>query len=57
MPSVWNVQKKIIVTIIRANETITKSIAKCLSNVKEIIKPRNYRKQPYWALQIYFGKY
>jgi len=22
-----------------------------------IIKSRNYRKQPYWALHTYFGKY
>ena len=24
---------------------------------QETMKSRNYRKQPYWTLQTYFGKY
>ena len=28
-----------------------------ISTYQENMKSRNYRKQPYWALHIYFGKY
>jgi len=27
-----------------------------ISTYQENMKSRNYRKQPYWALHIYFGK-
>jgi len=48
----WNVKTKVIPVIIGATGTIPKSFRKYVSN----IKTRNYRKQPYWALHIYFDK-
>ena len=48
----WNVKTKVIPVIIGATGTISKSFRKYVSS-----KPENYRKQPYWALQTYFGKY
>ena len=34
-----------------------KVIQKIREQHQENMKSRNYRKQPYWALHIYFGKY
>jgi hypothetical protein len=52
----WNVKTKVIPVIIGATGTISKSFRKYVSNIQEITKLRNYRKQPYWALHTYFGK-
>jgi len=51
----WNVKTKVIPVIIGATGTISKSFRKYVSNIPG--KQRNYRKQPYWALHTYFGKY
>ena len=48
----WNVKTKVIPVIIGATGTISKTFRKYVSNI-----PWNYRKQPYWALHTYFGKY
>ena len=54
----WNVKTKVIPVIIGATGTISKTFRKYVSNIpKETMKSRNYRKQPYWALHTYFGKY
>jgi len=42
----WNVKTKVIPVILGATGTY-----------QETMKSRNYRKQPYWALHTYFGKY
>jgi hypothetical protein len=43
--------------MIGAAVTISKSFRKYLTNIGESTKSKNYRKQPYWARHIYFGKY
>jgi len=53
----WNVKTKVITVIIGANGTISKSLRKYVSNITGNMKSRNYRKQPYWALHTYVGKY
>ena len=53
----WNVKTKVITVKIGATGTISKSFKKYVSNIPETMKSRNYRKQPYWALHTYFGKY
>jgi len=53
----WNVKTKEKPVIIGATGTISKSFRKYLSNYQENMKSRKYRKQPYWALHTYFGKY
>ena len=53
-----NVKTKVIQVIIGTTGAISKSFKKYMSNIPgNHIKSRNYRKQPYWALQTYFGKY
>jgi hypothetical protein len=47
---IWNVKIYVIPVIIGATGTISKSY-------RENMKSRNYRKQPFWALHTYFGKY
>ena len=32
-------------------------IIKIIITYQETMKSKNYRKQPYWALHTYFGKY
>jgi len=49
----WNVKTKVIPVITGSTGTILKSFRKYVSN----IPGQNYRKQPYWALHTYFGRY
>ena len=53
----WNAKTKVIPVIIGATGTISKSFRKYVINLPGNMKSRNYRKQPYWALHTYFGKY
>jgi len=53
----WNVKTKVKPVIIGATGTISESFRKYLSNMPGNMKSRSYRKQPYWALHTYFGKY
>jgi len=54
----WNVKTKVIPVIIWATGTISKSFRKYVSNIPgKNMKSRKHRKQPYWALHTYFGKY
>jgi hypothetical protein len=53
----WNVTTKVIPVIKGATGTISKSFRKYVSNIPGIMKSRNYRKQPYWALHTHCGKY
>jgi len=53
----WNVKIEVIPVIIGATGTISKSFGKYVRTYQENMKSRNYRKQPYWALHTYFGKY
>ena len=53
----WNAKTKVIPVIIGATGAISQSFRKYVSNIVGNIKSRNYRKQPYWALHTYFGKY
>jgi len=52
-------QTKVIPVIIGAIGTISKSFGKYVSKIpgKHEVKVRYPRKQPYWALHTYFGKY
>ena len=52
-----NAKAKVIPVIIGATGTISKSFRKYMSNIPGKYKSRNYRKQPYWALHTYCGKY
>jgi len=52
----WNVKTKVILVIIGAAGTISKLFGKYVTH-QENMKSRNYRKQPYWALHTYCGKY
>jgi hypothetical protein len=36
---------------------VAKSFRKYLSNIRESMKSRHYRKRPYWPQQTYCGKY
>jgi len=49
----WNVKSNVLPVIIGATRTVSKSFRKHQENTKS----KNYRKQPYWALHTYFGKY
>jgi len=51
----WNVKTKVIPVIIGATGTISKSFRKYVT-YQENMKSRNSIKQPYWALNTYFGK-
>jgi hypothetical protein len=53
----WNVKAKSDTSVLGVKGTISISFRKYLSNIWESKKSRNYRKQPYWALHTYFGKY
>jgi hypothetical protein len=53
----WNAKTKVIPVIIGATGTISKSFRKHVSNIPGNHGVKNYRKQPYWALHTYFGKY
>ena len=48
-----NEQGKVIPVIIWAAGTISKSFSK----YQKSMKSRNYKKQPYWALHMYFRNY
>jgi hypothetical protein len=47
----------IIIIIIKATGTISKSLRPCLSNRPVKLEIGDCRKQPYWALHTYWGKY
>jgi hypothetical protein len=53
----WNVKTKVRPVIIGATGTISKSFRKYVSNIPGKHEVKNYRKQPYWTLHTYFGKY
>jgi hypothetical protein len=53
----WNVKTEVIPVIIGATGTTSKSFKKYPRHIPKRTKSRNYRKQPHWALHIYFGKY
>jgi hypothetical protein len=46
-----------MLVIIGASGTISKSFRKYLSNIAGKHEIKAYRKQTYWALRTYFGKY
>jgi hypothetical protein len=52
----WNIKTNVMLLIIGATGTISKPFRKYLSDIPGNTKPRNHRKQPYWALHTYFGK-
>jgi hypothetical protein len=47
---------RVIPVITGATGNISKSFRKYGAPYQETMKLRNYRKLPYWALHIYFGK-
>jgi len=47
----------VILVIRGATVAISKSLAQYVSNMPGNMKLRNYKKQPYWALHTYCGKY
>ena len=53
----WNVKTEVIPVIIGATETVSESFRKYVSKIPGKHEVRNYRKQPYWALHTYCGKY
>jgi hypothetical protein len=52
-----NVKTNVIPIITGVTGTISKSFRKIPEQHRESTKSRNYRKQPYWTLRAYFGKY
>jgi len=53
----WNAKTKVIPVIIGATGTISMSFRKYVSNIPGNMKLRSYKKQPFWSLHTYFGKY
>ena len=54
----WNVKTKVIPVIIWGDWDYFKVIQKIREqHNQENMNSRDYRKQPYWALHTYFGKY
>ena len=53
----WNVKTKVIPVIIGTTGTISKSFRKYVSNIPGKHEVKDSRKQPYWSLNTYFGKY
>jgi hypothetical protein len=53
----WNVKAKVILEIIGATGTISRSLRQYLSNTPGKHKIKELQKQPHWALHIYIGKY
>jgi len=53
----WNVKTNMIPVIAGANGTTSMSFRKYVSNIPGKHDVKNSRKQPYWALLTYFGKY
>ena len=51
-----NVKTEVILVIIGANGTMSKSFRKYMSKIPGNMKSRDCRKQLYWALHTYFGK-
>jgi hypothetical protein len=52
-----NVKTKVLPVITGATRTISKSFRNTQATYRVSTKSRNFRKQPYWALHTYFGKY
>ena len=53
----WNVKTKEIPVKIGATGTISKSFRKYVSNIPGKHEVKELKKQPYWALHTYCGKY
>ena len=53
----WNVKTKVIPVITGATGTISKSFRKYVSNIPGEHEVKELRKQPYWTLHTYSGKY
>ena len=53
----WNVKAKVIPVMTGATETISKSFRQYMSNILGKREIKTNKKQPYWALHTYFGKY
>jgi len=55
----WNIKAKVILVITGATRTISKSFRQYLSNKlgRNNILQKKKKKQSYWALHVYFGKY
>ena len=54
----WKVKTRMIPVIIGSTGTISKSFRKYISNIPGNHEVKDYyRKQPYWALHTYFGKF
>jgi hypothetical protein len=53
----WHVKANVIPVMIRATGTISNYSDKTCATYWESTKSWNYKKQPYWTLHTYFGKY
>ena len=53
----WNVKTRVIPVTMGATGAISKSFRKYVINIPGKHEVKESRKQPYWALHIYFGKY
>jgi len=53
----WNVTAEVIPIIRGATGTISKSLKQYLSNIPGKHEIKELRKQPFWVLHIYCGKY
>ena len=53
----WNVKTKEIPVKIGATGTISKSFRKYVTNIPGKHEVKELKKQPYWALHTYCGKY
>jgi len=52
-----NVKTKVIPVILGRLGLLQSHSENTCATYQENMKSRNYRKQPYWALHTYFGKY
>ena len=50
-------EKESILATVTINNSNSSNNNNNNNNNQETMKSRNYRKQPYWALHTYFGKY
>ena len=53
----WNVKKKVALVIIVATATISNLLRQHQNNLIGKHEIKELKKQPYWALYTYFGKY
>jgi hypothetical protein len=52
----WNMIARVTPVVLGATGTISKSLSQYLSDISGKQEIKDINKQPYWALQTYYGK-